>query len=123
VSLVLGAWAGLTAGLTHAVLYVFVLALLINGLGHWRGAQNFRNTAYNWRAPAWVTGGEGLHNNHHAYPSTPKFGMRRFEFDPSWIVIRALAAVKLVEIVGTPVGFDEKDDAAQRRATKEASTR
>jgi fatty-acid desaturase len=29
----------------HAVLYVFVLAPLINGLGHWRGAQNFSNTA------------------------------------------------------------------------------
>jgi hypothetical protein len=50
--------------------------------------------------------------------------MRRFEFDPSWIVIRALAAVRLVEIVGTPVELDEKDDAAQRSVTiKEASTR
>ena len=37
--------------LTHAALYVFVLAPLINGLGHWHGAQNFRNTAYNWRVP------------------------------------------------------------------------
>jgi hypothetical protein len=26
--------------------------------------------------------------------------MRRFEFDPSWLVIRCLAAVALVEIVG-----------------------
>jgi stearoyl-CoA desaturase (delta-9 desaturase) len=123
--LILGVWAGLTAGLTHAVLYVFVLAPLINGLGHWRGDQNFSgNTAYNWRAVAWVTGGEGLHNNHHAYPSAPKFSMRRFEFDPSWIVIRALAAVRLVEIVGTPVGLDEKDDAAHNEGPpKEASTR
>lgn len=51
--LILGVWAGLAAGLTHAVLYVFVLAPLINGLGHWRGDQNFSgNTAYNWRAVA-----------------------------------------------------------------------
>jgi hypothetical protein len=50
--------------------------------------------------------------------------MRRFEFDPSWIVIRALAAVGLVEIVGTPVGLDEPSDAAQRSPiAKEASTR
>jgi hypothetical protein len=28
--------------------------------------------------------------------------MRRFEFDPSWLVIRCLAAVALVEIVGPP---------------------
>jgi stearoyl-CoA desaturase (delta-9 desaturase) len=103
--LTLGVWPGLIAALVHALLYVFVLAPLINGLGHWRGAQNFANTAYNWRALAWVTGGESLHNNHHAYPRAPKFSMARFEFDPSWLVIRCLAAVGLVEIVGAPVSL------------------
>jgi stearoyl-CoA desaturase (delta-9 desaturase) len=101
--LTLGIWAGLAAGLLHAILYVFVLAPLINGLGHWRGAKNFENTAYNRPLLAWMTGGEGLHNNHHAYPRAPKFSMRPFEFDPSWAVIRCLAVFGLVEIVGTPV--------------------
>ena len=109
--LTLGVWRGLTAGLVHAVLYVFVLAPLINGLGHWRGAQNFRNTAYNWRLLAWVTGGESLHNNHHAHPRAPKFSMRRFEFDPSWVVIRSLALVGLVQIVGAPVRLSGRPDA------------
>jgi len=98
-----GVWTGLAAGLLHAVLYVFVLSPLINGLGHWRGAQNFVNTAYNSRALAWVTGGESLHNNHHEHPRAPKFSMGRFEFDPSWVVIRCLAAVGLAEITGVPV--------------------
>ena len=31
--------------------------------------------------------------------------MRRFEFDPSWLVIRALAAVRLVAIVGATVSL------------------
>ena len=97
--LALGVWAALGAALAHAVLYVFVMAPLINALGHWRGAQNFSNTAYNSRVLAWITGGESLHNNHHAHPRAPKFSVRRFEFDPSWVVIRALAAVKLVVIV------------------------
>jgi len=101
--LVLGLRAGLLAGLVHALLYVFVLAPLINALGHWRGAQNFENTAYNWRALAWVTGGESLHNNHHAHPRAPRFSVGRFEFDPSWLVIRAFAAVKLMVIVGPSV--------------------
>lgn len=101
--LALGVWPGLIAGTAHAVLYVFVVAPLINGLTHWRGAQNFGNTAYNWRMLAWVTGGESLHNNHHAHPRAPKFSVERFEFDPSWLVIRALAAVGLVKIVGAPV--------------------
>ena len=100
--LVLGLWQGLIAGSVHAVLYVFVLAPLINGLGHWRGAQNFSNTAYNSPVLAWVTAGESLHNNHHAHPRSPKFSVRWFEFDPSWLVIRALANVGLLVITGTP---------------------
>jgi fatty-acid desaturase len=92
-----------TAAVLHAFLYVVVVAPLINGLGHWRGTQNFANTAYNSRLLAWVTGGESLHNNHHAYPRAPKFSMHRFEFDPSWLVIRCLARCRLVEILGTPV--------------------
>ncbi|MBI4636702.1 MAG: fatty acid desaturase [Candidatus Rokubacteria bacterium] len=102
---VLGIWPGLIAALAHAVLYVFVLAPLINGVGHWCGAQNFRNTAYNSPVLAWLTAGESLHNNHHAHPRAPKFSVRRFEFDPSWLVIRTLAAVRLVVIIGTPVSL------------------
>jgi len=101
--LVLGPAAGLLAAALHAMLYVFVLAPLINGLGHWRGSQNFDNTAYNSRVMAWLTGGESLHNNHHAYPSSPKFSMGRFEFDPSWVVIRVLMLLRLARLVGDKV--------------------
>ncbi|HEU4367589.1 MAG TPA: fatty acid desaturase [Methylomirabilota bacterium] len=97
----LGVWAGTAAGVLHAGLYVFVLAPLINGLGHWRGRQNFSNSAYNSRVLAWVTGGESLHNNHHAQPRAAKFSMSAWEFDPSWVVIRALAALRLVAVVTT----------------------
>ena len=99
----LGVVPGLVTALAHGVLYVFVLAPLINGLGHWRGAQNFSNTAYNTPLLAWVTAGESLHNNHHAHPRSPKFSVQPIEVDPSWLVIRALAAVGLVVISGTPV--------------------
>jgi len=94
-----GLWAGLLAAGLHAVLYVFVLAPLINGLGHWRGSQNFANTAYNSRLMAWVTGGESLHNNHHAHARSPKFSMGRWEFDPSWLVIRLLVVARLVAVM------------------------
>jgi len=98
--LVLGIVPGLIAGLAHAVLYVGVLSPLINGVGHWRGAQNFENTARNSAVLAWMTGGESLHNNHHAHPRAPKFSVRRLEFDPSWLVIRALELVRMVEVTG-----------------------
>ena len=99
----IGLWPGLIAGFMHAVLYVFVMAPLINALGHWRGTKTFDNTAYNWRLLSWITGGESLHNNHHAHPRSAKFSMRRSEFDPSWPIIRSLAAVGLLAIQGTPV--------------------
>lgn len=96
----LGVGPGLIVALVHAVLYVVVLAPLINSVGHWRGSQNFKNTAYNSTGLAWVTGGESLHNNHHAEPRAPKFSVRSVELDPSWLAIRTLAAVRLVTIVG-----------------------
>jgi stearoyl-CoA desaturase (delta-9 desaturase) len=101
--LTLGWWQGIAAMLGHGLLFVFVVAPLINGLGHWTGGQNFGNTAYNSRVLAWLTGGESLHNNHHAFPRSPKFSLRRSELDPSWIAIRILAALRLVAVVGTPL--------------------
>ncbi len=98
---ILGWWQGGFAMILHGLIYVGVLSPLINGLGHWWGKQNFMNTAYNSRVLAWFTGGESLHNNHHAYPRSPKFSVGRFEFDPSWPLIRLMAALRLVSIVGT----------------------
>jgi stearoyl-CoA desaturase (delta-9 desaturase) len=104
VGAVIGWWQAPLAMLAHGILYVGVVAPLINGLGHWRGDQNFGNTAYNSRVLAWLTAGESLHNNHHAFPRSPKFSLRRSELDPSWIAIRVLAALRLVVVVGTPLG-------------------
>jgi stearoyl-CoA desaturase (delta-9 desaturase) len=100
---IVGLWPGLLAGLLHAILYVFVIAPLINALGHSRGERNFENSASNWRLLAWITGGESLHNNHHAHPRSPKFSVRRSEFDPSWPIIRSLAAAGLLVIQGPPM--------------------
>jgi len=99
----MGVITGLVTAAVHAVLYVVVIAPLINVLGHWRGTRNFENTAHNWRSLSWMTGGESLHNNHHAHPRAAKFSMRRWEFDPSWLVIRACCAVRAIVVVGTCV--------------------
>jgi stearoyl-CoA desaturase (Delta-9 desaturase) len=102
--LLLGPVWGLAVSIAHFILYVFMLAPAINALGHWWGRRNFlNNNATNLRVLAWLTGGESLHNNHHAYPSSPKFSMGRFEFDPSWVVIKMLVALRLVSLVGDKV--------------------
>lgn len=93
--LVLGIGWGLLAAALHAVMYVFVLSSSINGLCHHVGYKNFDNTATNLRLVAILTGGEGLHNNHHGYPRSPKFSVRATEIDPAWPVIKLLVALRL----------------------------
>jgi stearoyl-CoA desaturase (Delta-9 desaturase) len=99
-SLVLGLWWGILAAGIHAVMYVFVLSSSINGLCHYLGYKNFDNTATNVRFVALLTGGEGLHNNHHGHPRSPKFSWRksgRAEIDPAWPVIKLLIALRLAK--------------------------
>ncbi len=92
---VLGIGWGLLAAAVHALMYVFVLSSSINGLCHHVGYKNFDNTATNIRLIALLTGGEGLHNNHHGYPRSPKFSFRPSEFDPAWPVIKLLILLGL----------------------------
>ena len=89
-------WALLAAGI-HAVMFVFVLSSSINGLCHAVGYKNFDNTATNLRVLALLTGGEGLHNNHHGFPRRPKFSVRTSEIDPAWPIIKLLIATKLAK--------------------------
>jgi stearoyl-CoA desaturase (delta-9 desaturase) len=89
-------WGLLAAGI-HAFTYVFVLSSSINGLCHHVGYRNFDNTATNLRFLALLTGGEGLHNNHHGFPRSPKFSFRRSEIDPAWPIIRTLIALRLAK--------------------------
>lgn len=95
--LVLGLGWGLFAAGLHAFLYVFVLSSSINGLCHHVGYKNFPNTATNIRLIAWLTGGEGLHNNHHGFPRSPKFSFRCGEVDPAWPIIKLLTVLKLAK--------------------------
>ena len=95
--LALGLWWGLLAAAIHALMYVFVLSSSINGLCHHVGYRNFNNTATNIRLIALLTGGEGLHNNHHGYPRSPKFSFRASEFDPAWPIIKLLIALNLAK--------------------------
>lgn len=73
---------------------------VINGLGHAVGYRNFEteDASTNLVPIAVLIGGEELHNNHHAFPTSARFSLRRGEFDIGWFYIRALAAVGLCRI-------------------------
>ncbi len=79
----------------------FWAAGVVNGLGHWWGYRNFESADTSTNLSPWglVIGGEELHNNHHAFPSSAKFSLRRFEFDIGWAVIRVLQAFGLAKVL------------------------
>jgi stearoyl-CoA desaturase (delta-9 desaturase) len=93
---------GLAAWLAHVALYIFVNAM-INSLGHMVGYRNYDNQATNLRWLAWISAGEGLHNNHHEFPSSARLSIKPGEIDPAWPVIRLLAALGLAKIRPEPL--------------------
>ncbi len=92
----------------------FWAAGVVNGLGHWWGYRNFESadTSTNLTPWAFWIGGEELHNNHHAFPSSARFSMRRWEFDIGWAAIRALQAVKLAKVLRVAPSMDVRPNIA-----------
>jgi len=86
----------------------FWAAGFVNGIGHWAGYRNFESadTARNlipWGV--WI-GGEELHNNHHAFPSSAKFALRKWEFDIGWAAICLLRSVRLAKVLRVAPSLD-----------------
>lgn len=73
---------------------------IINWYAHKYGTINFKmaNTSKNLFAYDVLMMGEGLHNNHHKYPSHVNFASGRKEFDPTYPVIMLLKYLKIIKI-------------------------
>ena len=96
-------WAwGLAAWGVHIVAYV-LLNSSINSLCHMVGYRNFDNLATNIQLIALFTGGEGLHNNHHEFPTSARFALRGREIDLAWPIIRFLERCGLAKIDRLPI--------------------
>ncbi|MGA8746951.1 MAG: fatty acid desaturase [Solirubrobacterales bacterium] len=91
---------GLTGMLWGGAVRIFVLhhvTFSVNSLCHFFGRQPFP-TGDQSRNLAWLalpTMGESWHNNHHAFPTSARHGLRRWELDGSGAVIWALEKVGL----------------------------
>ncbi len=73
---------------------------VINGLGHALGYRNFESddASTNVTPIAVLIGGEELHNNHHAFPTSAKFSVQAWEFDIGWLYISVLRTLGLCEV-------------------------
>jgi stearoyl-CoA desaturase (delta-9 desaturase) len=99
-ALVLFGVLGLTVWAIQMMWIPLWAAGVINGLGHYLGYRNFESAdgSTNLSPLGLLIGGEEMHNNHHAFPSSAKFSQRWYEFDVGWFYLRLLAAVGLARI-------------------------
>src|SRR3954454_22481106 len=95
--LVFGPWAGLLAAGVHTVAYL-ALNAAVNAVTHTFGDRPYDNTATNLQWVALLTMGEGLHNNHHAAPTSAKLALAKGEVDLAWPAIALASKLRLLQV-------------------------
>jgi len=85
-----------TVALLHAT-------LCINSLAHRMGSRRFQttDTSRNNLILAIITFGEGWHNNHHRFPNSARQGLKWWEVDLSYYLIKVMEKIGLVWNVKT----------------------
>jgi len=91
---------GLTIWAVQMAWIPLMAAGVINGIGHYWGYRNFQPEDASANVLPWgiLIGGEELHNNHHAYPTSARLSNRWYEFDIGWLYIRVLETLRLAQV-------------------------
>jgi stearoyl-CoA desaturase (delta-9 desaturase) len=101
-------WTGAALGFVWGGLVrIFVMHHVtwsINSVCHVWGARPFKSHDHstNNLVFAILGFGEGWHNNHHAFPTSARHGLRWWEVDISYIIIRLLSFVGLARNIRVP---------------------
>jgi stearoyl-CoA desaturase (delta-9 desaturase) len=105
--------AGLALWAFQMLVIPMLAAGVVNGLGHWWGYRNFdtEDRSHNLTPWAFLLGGEELHNNHHAFPSSARFALRRGEFDIGWTLLRLMERLGLAKVRRVAPMLERIDDA------------
>jgi stearoyl-CoA desaturase (Delta-9 desaturase) len=86
---IIGGLTGLLWGGAVRILFVHHVTFSINSLCHFFGRQRFA-TGDESRNLAWLalpSFGEAWHNNHHAFPTSARHGLGRWQLDPgAWLI-------------------------------------
>jgi len=95
--LLAGGWSFLIWGIFVRLVVGWHSTWLVNSASHMYGYQTYdsRDESRNCWWVALITFGEGWHNNHHTFPRSARHGLRWWELDTSYVVLRALAAFGL----------------------------
>jgi stearoyl-CoA desaturase (delta-9 desaturase) len=92
-----GGWPFVVWGMCVRQVLTYHSTWLVNSASHSFGYKNFPidDLSTNCWWVALLAYGEGWHNNHHAFPTSVRHGMRSWEIDPAYGFIRLLKAVGL----------------------------
>ena len=107
-SLITHTFLGLLQGFLWGGLFRFIFSsntgIWVNTVGHLYGKKMFDNNdeSCNNLFLAIATLGEGWHNNHHAFTNSAKFGLKWWQIDCGYWVIKVLEFFGLVWDVKTP---------------------
>ncbi|HYX28695.1 MAG TPA: fatty acid desaturase [Pyrinomonadaceae bacterium] len=99
--LLFGGWSVLLWAVALRVTLALHATWLVNSATHMWGRRRFE-TGENSRNSWWVallTFAEGWDNNHHAYPTSGRHGLRWYEIDFNWFGVRTLQLVGLASAV------------------------
>lgn len=99
-----GALLGLVWGGLARVAFTHHMTWSINSICHIFGSRDFKSSddSRNNFLFGFLSHGEGWHNNHHAFPTSAKHGLKWWQFDLSWIIIRTMQATGLAWKVRLP---------------------
>jgi stearoyl-CoA desaturase (delta-9 desaturase) len=99
-----GALVGFVWGGLARVFLVHHVTFSINSVCHLWGRRPFRtqDQSRNNLVFGVVGLGEGWHNNHHAFPNSARHGLKWWQIDVSYLVIRLLEMLRLARNVRTP---------------------
>jgi stearoyl-CoA desaturase (delta-9 desaturase) len=99
-----GAFLGLLWGGLVRVFLVHHVTWSVNSICHLWGRRPYpeKDRSRNNLLFGVLALGEGWHNNHHAFPTSARHGLRWWEIDASYYVIRALAKMGLAWKVRLP---------------------
>lgn len=99
-----GAGLGLLWGGLARVCLSHHMTWSINSICHIFGSQDYKSSddSRNNIVFGVFSHGEGWHNNHHAFPTSARHGLKWWQFDLSWIIIRTLEKCGLAWNVKLP---------------------
>ncbi|MFZ0704989.1 MAG: acyl-CoA desaturase [Candidatus Korobacteraceae bacterium] len=102
--LAIGGWPMVMWGVCFRTVFLLHSTWFVNSATHMWGSKRFAtdDDSRNLWWVAYLSFGEGWHNNHHAHPQSARHGLAWYEFDLNWYAIKTLSKMGLIWDVKLP---------------------